>query len=81
MRLWKGSHAVHGNRLDPITIKAPNNNTGLVTYGMNDDRNRPPMGISDGLASPCSAGDFLLYLEAKLGGRSAMHSHHASSTV
>src|SRR5262245_17042706 len=77
MRRWEGAHAVHGNRLDPITIKAPNRNRGLVPYGVNDDRHRPPMGISDGLASSCSARNFLAQLEAKLGGRVALHGQQA----
>jgi hypothetical protein len=81
MRRWKGSHAVNGNRLDPITLKAPNSNMGLVPYGVNADRHRPAMEISDGVASPGSARYFLAQLEAKLGGRSALHGHYARLTM
>jgi len=72
---------IHVNRLYPITKKAPNGNMGLVTYGANNDRHRPALGISDGLASPGSAGNFLAYLEAKLGGRMALHGQPASLTM
>jgi len=74
-------NGINVNRLYPITMKAPNGNMGLVMYGVNDDRNWLTMWISDGLASPCSARNFLLQLDAKLGRRIAMHGHHASLTV
>jgi len=81
IRLWKGSYVINVNNLYPITIKAPDGNMGLVTYGVYDDRNWPTMGISDGVASPCSAVNFLSDLDAKLGGRMAMHGHPASMTM
>jgi len=74
-------NGINVNRLYPITMKAPNGNMGLVMYGVNDDRNWLTMWISDGLASPCSARNFLLQLDAKLGRRIAMHGHHASLKV
>jgi hypothetical protein len=81
MRRWKGSNAVNGNRLDPITLKAPDGNLGLVTYGLQDDRHRPPMGIRDGVARPGSTLNFLAYLNTKLGGRTALHGHYARLTM
>jgi hypothetical protein len=40
-------------------MKAPNGNMGLVLYGVNNDRHRPPMGIRDGVAIPGAARNFL----------------------